>query len=79
VHSFYTHKNGSAQRLPNGNTLICEGDKGRAFEVTKEGEIVWEWLNPLMNEKRRALLYRITRLPPEAVKPLLARSTQHPG
>jgi hypothetical protein len=32
----------SAQRLKNGNTLITEGIKGRVFEVTVEGEVVWE-------------------------------------
>ena len=30
----------SAQRLPNGNTLICEGVHGRIFEITSEGETV---------------------------------------
>ena len=39
--SFYTSFGGSNQRLPNGNTLIVETGKGRAFEVTKEGEVVW--------------------------------------
>lgn len=34
------------QRLENGNTLITEGENGRIFEVTKEGEIVWEYNNP---------------------------------
>src|SRR5262245_65643091 len=37
---------GCAQRLPNGNTLITESSFGRFFEVTKEGEIVWEYVNP---------------------------------
>ena len=34
------------ERLPNGNTLITESDRGRAFEVTPEQEIVWEYRNP---------------------------------
>lgn len=34
-----------AQRLPNGNTLICEGAFGHFFEVTPTGEIVWDWVN----------------------------------
>ena len=33
-------------RLPNGNTLICEGSNGRFFEVTLEKELVWEYINP---------------------------------
>ena len=35
-----------AQRLPSGNTLISEGVTGRMFEVTPEGETVWEYINP---------------------------------
>ncbi len=38
-HATYTS---SAQRLPNGNTLICESAGGRVFEVTPERETVWE-------------------------------------
>ena len=34
------------QRQPNGNTLICEGMWGRLFEVTPDGEIVWEYVSP---------------------------------
>ncbi len=37
----------SAQRLPNGNTLITESDGGRLFEVTRDGRKVWEFLNPV--------------------------------
>ncbi len=35
-----------AQRQPNGTTLICEALKGRLFEVTREGDIVWEFHSP---------------------------------
>ena len=45
--NFYASLRGGCQRLPNGNTLICEGPKGRFFEVTAKGEIVWEYINPL--------------------------------
>ena len=34
------------QRLPNGNTLVCEGGYGRLFEVTQKGEMVWEYASP---------------------------------
>ena len=36
----------SAQRLENGNTLITEGSDGRLIEVTEDGEVVWEYINP---------------------------------
>jgi hypothetical protein len=71
--SFYSYGKGSAQRLPNGNTLICEGDRGRAFEVTPGGDIVWEWLNPKFKGKRRVQVYRMERLDPEIVIDLLPR------
>ncbi|MBI2022505.1 aryl-sulfate sulfotransferase, partial [Candidatus Daviesbacteria bacterium] len=35
-----------AQRLKNGNTLITDGPKGHIFEVTKDGELVWDLINP---------------------------------
>jgi Arylsulfotransferase (ASST) len=44
--AFFTPFMGSAQRLANGNTLICESAFGRIFEVTKEGIICWEYINP---------------------------------
>ena len=44
--SFFSANISGAQRLPNGNTLICEGACGRLFEVTPEGAIVWEYVNP---------------------------------
>ena len=32
-----------AQRLPNGNTLICDSVSGTIFEVTLKDEIVWKY------------------------------------
>jgi hypothetical protein len=32
-----------AQRLPNGNTLICDGVRGTIFEVTMNKDIVWTY------------------------------------
>lgn len=37
----------SQQRLPNGNTLISESDGGRLVEVSRDREIVWEYVNPV--------------------------------
>lgn len=43
---FFSPHISNAQRLPNGNTQICEGSRGRFFEVTHEGIVVWEYVNP---------------------------------
>jgi len=39
---FYTRGAGAQQRLPSGNTLISESERGRIIEVTPRGDIVWE-------------------------------------
>ena len=44
--SFYSFYISGAQRLPNGNTMICSGATGHFFEVTPAGEVVWEYINP---------------------------------
>ena len=48
--NFFSPRMGCAQRLQNGNTLITESSFGRFFEVTKEGEIVWEYVNPFFGK-----------------------------
>ena len=65
-------KRGAAQRLPNGNTLITESERGRVFEVTPQKEIVWEFWNPEIVKGARKRIYRLTRLAPAAVETLLA-------
>jgi len=41
--NFYAYYISGAQRLPSGNTLICNGVTGRIFEVTPEKTTVWEY------------------------------------
>jgi hypothetical protein len=66
---FYGAFIGGAQRLPNGNTLICEGPKGRFFEVTPECEIVWEYVVPFFYKYARFgttnMTFRAYRYGPE--------------
>jgi hypothetical protein len=69
--SFFSSGRGSSQRLPNGNTLVCNSGQGQVFEVTAEGEMVWLWLNPYFNMRRREAVYRMIRWPAEVVEPLL--------
>lgn len=50
---FYASMAGRLQRLPNGNTLICESQNSRIFEVTPDKEIVWSYIlqkTPRRNE-----------------------------
>ncbi len=70
---FFSLSRGSAQRLPNGNTLITDSNNGRVFEITPEGEIVWVWLNPVIQRGHRETVYRMLRFPSEQVEKLLDR------
>lgn len=59
---FYTYMGGKHQWLPNGNLLITEFIWGRAFEVNKRGEIVWEYIN-YVDDGVVGLLTEVQRLP----------------
>lgn len=59
---FFSRTRGSSFRLPNGNTLITESDPGYVFEVTPEGEKVWIFANPRINEQdERTAIWRMHR------------------
>ena len=47
---FYSQNISGAERMPNGNTLICAGAGGTLFEVTPEGETVWEYISPVTED-----------------------------
>lgn len=68
---FFSTNISSAQRLPNGNTLITAGAGGRLFEVTPKGDIVWEYMFPLFSGANRSnAVYRGYRLPYEWIPQL---------
>ncbi len=72
---FYSQFCGTSARLPNGNTLITESGQGRAFEVTPEKQIVWEFHSPHHageNNEYVASLLEVIRLPPDFPLPYLA-------
>jgi Arylsulfotransferase (ASST) len=63
-----------AQRLANGNTFVSSGPKGRLFEVTPAGEIVWEYWSPYRGDSASSTpndranpysLFRGQKLPPD--------------
>ena len=45
---FFSSEISGAQRLANGNTLICAGVIGHLFEVTPSGEMVWQYVDPVV-------------------------------
>jgi hypothetical protein len=61
---FHTRTEGAVQKLPNGNMLITESAKGHAFEITPEGEVVWDFWNIDVDpqKNRRRTFYRMLRL-----------------
>ncbi|MGZ3864240.1 MAG: aryl-sulfate sulfotransferase [Bacteroidia bacterium] len=44
--NFYSQNMGGAQRLANGNTLICNAANGTFFEIDSMKNIVWKYINP---------------------------------
>ncbi|MEO0759184.1 MAG: arylsulfotransferase family protein [Cyanobacteria bacterium J06648_16] len=57
---------GSQQPLPNGNVLITETTGGRVLEVTRNGEIVWEYINKLDNNTVGVVI-RAQRFTPDSL------------
>jgi hypothetical protein len=72
--SFHSSYISGARRLSNGNTLICEGDDGRFFEVSPEGAIVWEYREPFSGRFDVSgpgglfpfSTFRVSKIPPDA-------------
>ncbi len=65
---FFSEILGALQRLDNGNTLITESTRGRALEVTPEGEVAWEFHSPHRAGERDELvatLFELVRYPPD--------------
>ena len=68
---FHSYFCGSVAQMPNGNFLISETSAGRAFEVTKDKEIVWEYLNPHRggeNQDLIAVVFEVIRYPESYVE-----------
>lgn len=59
--SFFSRSISGAQRLSDGNTLICNGEEGVFFEVTDDGEIVWRYENK--EKSKHTSVFRVTAYP----------------
>ncbi|HKJ94163.1 MAG TPA: arylsulfotransferase family protein [Gammaproteobacteria bacterium] len=72
----------SQQRLVNGNTLITESDGGRLLEVTTDGTVVWEYINPIRGGKADARIPVVCwgqRIDPETLTPGFLALISHPS
>ncbi|MEE3327942.1 MAG: arylsulfotransferase family protein [Myxococcota bacterium] len=75
----HSRRSGGVQLLGNGNVLIAETDGGRGLEVTREGEVVWEFHSPYRvgeAEEKVAHLYSLKRI--EEGFPLWLQSEEGP-
>ena len=63
--SFFASEISGAQRLLNGDTLICDGIHGTIFEVTAAGEMVWKYVNPVV---KTGPLGKDDVIPPDTMK-----------
>jgi hypothetical protein len=50
--TFYSTAGSYAQRLKNGNTFACANQEGHFLEVDREGNVVWEYINPMVSEEK---------------------------
>ena len=75
---FFTLSQGHIQKLPNGNLLITESERGRTFEITRDKEIVWEYYHTEKQNAsnsthpesygKRQWIYKMTRYPKSFLK-----------
>jgi Arylsulfotransferase (ASST) len=61
--SFYDYYCSGADRLKDGDTLICDGVAGKFFEVTPDGTTVWYWTNPYPSPSMNDV-FKIDYIPP---------------
>ncbi len=69
--SFYSDIISSAFPLPNGNIFICDGVHARLFEITRGGEIVWDFISTLGRTSGAYAIPRANRYSPRKVRSLL--------
>ena len=54
--SFFSYRQGAAQKLPNGNYLVTSTQHGHLFEVTRDKKVVWEFISPIMEGKNTPIM-----------------------
>jgi hypothetical protein len=61
--SFYAYYISGAERLPDGDTLICDGVAGKFFEVTPDKLTIWQYTNPYPTPGSNDV-FKIVYIPP---------------
>jgi len=67
--SFDSPIGGTCARLANGDTLVTESVPGRAFEITPDGRVVWEFRTPHRAGPKNllvAMLFEVQRIATDA-------------
>jgi hypothetical protein len=67
--NFYSYYIGGAQRLKNGNTIVCDGPAGKFYEVTPDKDIIWDYRNPYPNYFQNSVFKINYYTPPEESPP----------
>ena len=67
--NFFSYYIGGAQRLQNGNTMVCDGPAGKFYEVTPDKETIWDYENPYPNFFQNAVFKVNYYTPPEEPPP----------
>src|SRR5699024_10249013 len=71
-HPLSSKSRSSAQRLPNGHALITESNAGQLVEVTPDGDVVWEYINPARggdSDQYTPIISSGLRIDPEDLSP----------
>jgi len=61
ANSFYSRAQSGLQRLPNGNTVVSSSGNGHLFQVTPDGEVVWEYINPVTSNGVKTMVHESDR------------------
>lgn len=80
-HPFASRLRGALATLPNGNRLITESDGGRLFEVARNGDIVWEFVNPVRGGEQDKFIPVVSsgqRLRPDDLDPGFREAIETP-
>jgi hypothetical protein len=79
---FSSASRGCEELLPNGNVLITESNNGRLVEVTRDGQVAWEFHNPHRDEEKGnlvAVVYSAQRYRTDELTFLSAEQTARAG